>query len=86
MRPHPVRQLFEPQHRLDASNKRALIDRLRQIFVGASLEPGDDVLGVGFRGHRMIGVNGILASFFSCRQTAIPSIFGIMTSSRIRSG
>ena len=36
--------------------------------------------------HRMIGVNGIAASFLIRLQTSMPSIFGIMMSSRIRSG
>ena len=36
--------------------------------------------------HRMIGMNGIVASLLSRLQTSMPSIFGIMMSSRIRSG
>ncbi len=34
----------------------------------------------------MIGVNGIAGSLFSARHTAMPSTFGIMMSSRMRSG
>ena len=34
----------------------------------------------------MIGVNGKLASPFRRRQTSMPSSFGIMMSSRMRSG
>ena len=49
---HLVRQLLDPQHRFDPRDQRALIDRLGQIFVGAGLEPGDDVLGVGFCRHQ----------------------------------
>ena len=35
---------------------------------------------------RMIGMKGRLASALSCRHTSMPSIFGIITSSRMRSG
>ena len=62
LRAHLVGQLLDPQHRLDPGGERGLVDRLGQIFVGARLEPGDDVLAVGLRGdqddrrERQIGI------------------------------
>ena len=49
---HAIRQFLHPQHRFDARNQRRLIDRLGQVFVGASLKAEDDILGVGFCGHQ----------------------------------
>ena len=83
---HLVVQRLDAQHRIHPRDQRRLIDRLGQVFVGAGLEPGDDVLVSALAVTRMIGMNGSAASRFSRRQTSKPSSFGIMTSSRIRSG
>ena len=48
----PVVQLLHAQHRFDAGDQRRLIDRLRQIFVGAGIEAGHHVLAVGLGGHQ----------------------------------
>ena len=45
-----VVQLLEPQHGFDPRHQRHLVDRLGEIFVGAGLEPGHDVLGVRLGG------------------------------------
>ena len=45
-----VVQLLQPQHGLDPRHQRHLVDRLGEIFVGAGLEPGHHVLGVGLGG------------------------------------
>ncbi len=47
-----VVQFLDAQHRLHARHQRRLVDRLGQVFVGAGVEPGDDVLAVGLRGHQ----------------------------------
>jgi hypothetical protein len=43
---------FHWQHRLDPGHQGRLVDGLGQILVGARLEPGHDVLRVGFGGHQ----------------------------------
>jgi hypothetical protein len=45
-----VVQLLETEGGLDPRHQRHLVDRLGEIFVGAGLEPGHDVLGVGLGG------------------------------------
>ena len=47
-----VVQLLDPQHRFHARHQRHLVDRLGQILVGAGVEPGHDVLGVGLGGDQ----------------------------------
>ena len=84
---HLIVQLLLPQHRFDARKERHLVDRLAQILVGPGLEarrrrPWNRLFAV----TRMIGMNDRLLSAFSCRQTSMPSIFGIITSSKMRSG
>ena len=39
-----VVQRLDPQHRAHARHQSGLIDRLGQIFIGARVEPGNDVL------------------------------------------
>ena len=81
-----LRRQIDPQHRLHPGHQRGLIHGLGQVLVGARIEAGDDVLRVRLRGdhddrhERERGVG------FERRQTSIPSILGIMMSSRIRSG
>ena len=86
MRRHPVGQFLHPQHRLDPGDQRRLIDRLGQIFVGAGVKAEDDILGVGFRRHQNDRHERQSVSAFSRRHTSKPSSFGIITSSRIKSG
>ena len=52
LRLHRIVQGLDPQHRLDPGHQGGLVDGLRQVFVAARLEAGDDVLGVGFGGDR----------------------------------
>ena len=49
---HLIVQLLLAEHRFDAREKRHLVDRLAQIFVGPGLETGDDVLGIGLGRHQ----------------------------------
>jgi hypothetical protein len=47
-----VVERLDAQHRLDPGHQGRLVDGLGQILVGARLEPGHDVLRVGFGGHQ----------------------------------
>ena len=49
---HLVVQLLQPQHRLHPRHQGKLVERLGEIFVGAGLEPGHHILGVGLGGHQ----------------------------------
>ena len=44
---HGVVQLLDAQDRAHARDQGRLVDRLGQVFVGADVQTGDDVLGVG---------------------------------------
>ena len=82
-----VVQRLLAQHRAHAREQRGVLEGLGQVVVAAGVEARDDVAGVGLRGHQDDRDDAQSSGrALSSRTTAMPSSFGIMTSSRIRSG
>jgi hypothetical protein len=46
-----VVKFLDAQHRANARQQRAVVDRLREVLIAAGLEPGDHVLGLAESGH-----------------------------------
>ena len=80
-------QPLDAEHRIDARFELGEVDRLGDVVVGARLESFDlDSRSSSSAVCMMIGMNGRDGFPLTRRATSMPSICGIMTSSRIRSG
>ena len=75
-----------PQHGAHAGDQLAQTERLRDVVVGAQLEPGDAVDSPVLAVTMMIGIAALAARPRSRRQTSSPSMNGRFRSSSTRLG
>ena len=83
---HRIVKVLDPQQRSHARHQCGLLERLRQIVITAGLETVYDVARIGFGRDQNDGDKAEHRIALELLEDRIPSSFGIMTSSRTRSG